>query len=38
MHASHAQQFASSSLRRRYQEIRRATLELTRPFSRRPMP
>ena len=33
MHASHAQQFASSSLRRRYQEIRSTTLELTKPFS-----
>ena len=33
MHASHAQQFASNSLRRRYQEIRDTSLELTRPFS-----
>ena len=33
MHASHAQPFASSSLRRRYREIRNTTLELTRPFS-----
>jgi len=33
MHASHAQQFASNSLRRRYQEIRETSLELTRPFS-----
>lgn len=33
MHASHAQQFTPSSLRRRYQEIRHTTLELTRPFS-----
>ena len=33
MHASHAQQFASSPLRRRYQDIRRATLALTEPFS-----
>jgi ergothioneine biosynthesis protein EgtB len=33
MNASHAQQFASTSLRDRYQEIRRTTLELTRPFS-----
>ncbi len=33
MHASHAQQFASNSLRRRYQEIRHTSLELTRPFS-----
>ena len=33
MHASHAHQFASNSLRRRYQQIRRATLALTEPFS-----
>ncbi len=33
MHASHAQQLSSSPLRRRYQEIRKTTLELTRPFS-----
>jgi len=33
MHASHAQQFASASLRRSYQNIRNATLELTQPFS-----
>jgi ergothioneine biosynthesis protein EgtB len=33
MHASPAQLFASSSLLRRYQEIRRATLALTEPFS-----
>jgi ergothioneine biosynthesis protein EgtB len=33
MHASHAQQFASNFLRRRYQDIRRATLALTEPFS-----
>src|SRR5260370_30665640 len=33
MHASHAQQLASSSLRSRYKEIRQTTLELTRPFS-----
>jgi ergothioneine biosynthesis protein EgtB len=33
MHASHAQLFASSPLRRRYQEIRQTTLDLTRPFS-----
>ncbi len=33
MHASHAQHFASSSLLRRYQDIRRATLDLTEPFS-----
>jgi ergothioneine biosynthesis protein EgtB len=33
MHASHAQQFASSSLRRRYHEIRKTTLALTEPFS-----
>ncbi len=33
MHASHAQQLASSPLRERYQEIRRATLALTKPFS-----
>jgi ergothioneine biosynthesis protein EgtB len=33
MHASHAQPLASSPLRERYREIRRTTLELTRPFS-----
>ncbi len=33
MHASHAQQLACSPLRERYQEIRRTTLELTKPFS-----
>jgi len=33
MHASHAQQLASSPLRDRYQEIRRTTPELTKPFS-----
>ena len=33
MHASHAQQFASSSLRSRYLKIRSTTLELTQPFS-----
>ena len=33
MHASHAQQVASGSLLRRYQDIRRATLALTEPFS-----
>src|SRR5260370_39528720 len=33
MHASHAQQLTSSPLRDRYQEIRRTTPELTKPFS-----
>src|SRR5438309_253982 len=33
MHASHAQQLACSPLRERYQEIRRTTLELSRPYS-----
>jgi len=33
MPASHAQQLASSPLRERYQEIRRTTLELSKPFS-----
>ena len=33
MHASHAQQLDSNSLRCRYQTIRDATLELTEPFS-----
>src|SRR5260370_11868295 len=33
MQASHAQQFPYNSLRRRYQEIRDTSLELTRPFS-----
>jgi len=33
MHASHAQQLASCPLRERYQEIRRTTLDLTKPFS-----
>jgi ergothioneine biosynthesis protein EgtB len=33
MHASHAQQFASSSLRSRYLKVRSTTLELTQPFS-----
>ena len=33
MHASQAQEFVSSSLRRCYQEIRKATLGLTRGFS-----
>ncbi len=33
MHASHAQQFASSPLRQRYEKIRDTTLELTEPYS-----
>src|SRR6266849_9729051 len=33
MHASHAQPLSASPLRRRYQQIRDTTLELTRPFS-----
>ncbi len=33
MHASHAQQLSSNSLRSRYQKIRETTLDLTRPFS-----
>src|SRR5438046_10360305 len=33
MHVSHAQQLACSPLRERYQEIRRTTLELSRPYT-----
>src|SRR5947199_66024 len=33
MHASHAQQLACGPLRERYQEIRRTTLELSKPYS-----
>ena len=33
MHATHAQQLACSPLRKRYQEIRRKSLELTQPYS-----
>jgi ergothioneine biosynthesis protein EgtB len=33
MHASHAQQLACSPLRERYQEIRRTTLDLSKPYS-----